>query len=695
MEGTARIPAFGVFSALTLCSVFPLSMYSCHSADSIDLAAFSLSQLVLLPIMLVSAGVILSVGKKRAKIPTRLPLLFRAVFLIAFLWVTAYLLTEFSLFLSSFTHLGLRFFGYIAALLILCTLAAKKGIAAVCRCAVVFFIINALLDVLCLSALSTRVQLDSVFQTVPDSRSLINSSALSLTQLAALPVFAVFDESLPQRGRTPLFAWAVISSAFGVAASVLSAGALGSYARLVRFPFYTAAQTVGIGAFRRIDVVFLCARITGVFLMISLLLCAVYRLCETEKSRRVSSALPVAFAAAVGVVTFAALEFRFVCGIVLDRRLIAAAVLLLLLPLPLAAFLSKLAKRKKAVGAAVLAACVLVCTTVMSGCDKVQLQDRMVIKGVGIDEKNGEYLVTVQYIDNYSDGDKQSNKVISVTGTSVGEAIGALKDSSGSEPFLGQNSAVILGRETAAGDLTALLDYFVRYSESRPTARLYVGENTALELLTFSQNGEVVPIDHLTSISPSGVRNDGRFTVMSLENELLSPTDTPVVSVLGIDDGEVRLASAAYLNSGANLLDKDDYLAYCLLCGIDSESVITVSGVSCEVTRCSADADASLDEGKLRFDVSCKPQLSVLENSRGISNEEIERMFSAYLTEKLGAGAKKMLVENGCDIYGFGRKLGVYDVSRFSGKQQYSDALKTADINISVPCRVVTAKALR
>lgn len=670
-----ELTSFGLFAAMMMCSVFSGQMYSGYVGE-ISLPAFALSQAAVALIGVTGVFIFPKTRQKTRRAET-------AVFLISLLWLTVVPLTQFALFLASFTHLSARFFAYIAALLVLCVFSAKKGIAVLSRCAALFFIAAGALDILGLIMLSFRFSPDNIAIRGIEPTRIFAAFSLALTELLPLPLILCFESSLPSRPRKPLFLWSVLSPAFTGLSAVLSLGALGKYSEYVKFPFYTASQTIAAGAFRRLDVIFLCTRILGVFMLTAVCLAAVGTIGDELRLPRISYIYASLIFAAV---TLAVIFWRF-RGVLLDSRLILAAVIITLI-LPISRIRIRSSKRRTVKAAAAgLGVCIIL--TSFSGCRKVQLQDRMIIKGVGIDEKDGEYLVTVQYIDNYSDGDKQENRVLCVSGSTISEAVTAIKDSTGSEPFLGQNSALVIGSDTAEKNLGALLDYFVRYSESRPTVRLYISQTTAYELLTFSRDGKLAAIDHLTSISPSGSQNDNLFTVLSMTQQLSFATDTPTAAVLSINADAVRLFSVAYISDNTlHTLDSDSYLAYCLLLGLDSESVITVGGVSCEVTKCKSDLTAK-SGGSLELGARVRPQLSVLENHSGMTDSQIESAFSDYLTTLIASALEEMINENGCDIYGFGRKLR----GGFT-RGEYREMLSTAEISADVRCSVSQAKGL-
>ena len=685
---------YALVGVLSLGSYFSAGMYSRFTAGVPDLLTFAAAQVF----VFVGAALfgVFCLNPKSAPHSA----FCRAASALGLALLAASQLAQFALFLGTFTHPSLRFWGFMAAFIAACVLTARRGRRAVFRSGALFFTVNVLIWIWGGFVLAVNAELDKASLAVNLS-DLPGTAALTFCRLAPLPALLAFPEARTKKTGVVVAVWGGVSSAFAALIAVLSFGVLGGSESLCVFPFYTAAQAVGMGELRRLDVFFLCARNVGAFVLISLLFCAIGSLFrgsgelvksegnEEEGARPFSVQLVCAAASFAAV--YAAVEFEPFCALLLSpwTTLLVSVFTLFIVPL-----LGRISFKWKRTAPAALLLSVCLAFPALSGCEKVQLQDRMIIKGVGIDKSGGKYLVTVQYIDNYSDGDKQVNKVVSVTGGSVSEALGRLKDSTGSEPFLGQTEAVIIGSETAKGDLAPTMSYFMSYSELSPTTRLYLSETTALELLGFSQEGELLPIDHITSISPSA-RNDARFTLIDFTNSLLNRTDTPCAAMLGVSGGSVRLSTVAYLPPGrVGKLDENEYLAYSLLLGLDSEAVINEGGASCEVVRCKTKLEA-LPEGEgLRLCADCRPELSVLENPRRLSNAELERVFSDKLSRIICDSVYAITIQDGCDICGFGKTLPPsYPAAQ--NEADYAAVLSRSKLTVNVSCRVTEAKALR
>ena len=116
-----------------------------------------------------------------------------------------------------------------------------------------------------------------------------------------------------------------------------------------------------------------------------------------------------------------------------------------------------------------------------TGCmDSVQLKSRTIIKMVGIDREEEQYLLTLLYFAPQAQlGEKTSStsmQVIQTRGDSISQAFDRVKNYSGNRVFLGNTSFLVIGRQAAQEGLDPLLSYFNANHEVSP--ELYVTMTT-------------------------------------------------------------------------------------------------------------------------------------------------------------------------------------------------------------------------
>lgn len=132
------------------------------------------------------------------------------------------------------------------------------------------------------------------------------------------------------------------------------------------------------------------------------------------------------------------------------------------------------------------------------GCSQVnQLNERLIVNGIGVDIEDGAYVVTMHVFDaqRASAGGEESQDIVVVTGRgrSVIDAFNAITLQSGKEPLFSQNLVLIVGEETAKSGMNNVIDFFIRYYETRPTVELFVAkERTAREVMNCNSDGRLI-----------------------------------------------------------------------------------------------------------------------------------------------------------------------------------------------------------
>ena len=528
-----------------------------------------------------------------------------------------------------------------------------------------------------------------IFEERPER--IFDNTIYLVAYASSIPAIFLFVHKVKGKIKKTVLLAIMVSNLTILALSIISFGVLGEYLHTTPYPFYTATQLIELGAFQRLDVIFLALWTVGMFVNVSLSLSALRECVQNSVHAEKAKILNPILAVIVGIFSLVSAASEPVRYVVMNSKIMLILFISAAFIFPMIVVLSMGKKKISSTAArtATLTLAVILCIPLLTGCQKTQIQERMIIKGVGIDKQDEEYAVTVQYVDNYSDGSEQQNKCIQVKGKSIGDAMGKIKNSSGSEPFLGQNSALIVGWETAKGYMEAILDYFIRYSDARPTVKLFISETTADDILTLEVSGSIIPIDHLMTISPSNSKNDNLFTILNYVNQSKNQTDTPVATVIRVDENTVKLSSVAAIGGEGKIykLDEDEFITYKTLIGIDNGTVLSFEGVSGRVTKCNTNVSAKERNNQLDFDISCKLDITILENPDNISDSQIESIFSEELHSIADNSVKSMLNVKNYDIYNLGRHLKFSDFVKYNNNEVYTEGLKNCNTNINIECK--------
>lgn len=128
----------------------------------------------------------------------------------------------------------------------------------------------------------------------------------------------------------------------------------------------------------------------------------------------------------------------------------------------------------------------------------VDIEKTAIIKAVGIDYINGEYVATAQIaVPEATDTNTESKKTeITASGSTIGNAVKNVGDLSGWYPQLAFCNLIVLGKSTLELNVIKVVDYFSKTLRVQDSALLIVAEDKASDLLK-----ESTPLDSVSSIA--------------------------------------------------------------------------------------------------------------------------------------------------------------------------------------------------
>ena len=568
-------------------------------------------------------------------------------------------------------------------------LSAKRGINGIAGSTVILTMLSGAAVLFVFISLIFRADmLNFSYVYSLDFSDISRSAVYSLSGAVLLPCVLMFGRTAEEKPHKGVNIWITLSFALCISIAVMTYAVSGEYSNYTKFPFYTSAQLLEAGSFKRLDVLFLMLWVIGIYINISVLLSSLkevmYMTYESVTAKRVFVA-GVITVTAVSAVSFKYDELR---DILLDHFFVTLLIILTVFILPGLFLVFNRPRRKKRTAAAVLALLTVLSSFALSGCGKTEIQDRLIVKGIGIDKTDDGYSAAIQYIDTSSSTDAQENKCFSVSGESLADAMGNIKNSIGLEPFLGQLSVVAAGYDTAE-DMDIIADYFMRRNDVRPSVKLYLSQTTAEELLGFKKDGKIMPIDMMTSVSPELSVKSNDYTLLSYINSRIDPVQTPVATVLKCDD-TIRLSTAAVFGSdGVYMLDDDEFTVYKLLQGKIEGSIISKDDISCRVEKCKERISADYNGDTLNFYSENDLVIDILENTDNKTDDEICEIIGEHMEKLSLDAADTVLGKNHDDIYGLGRRLIGFNRRDERAYVRYRELLSDCRLSVNVRCKTV------
>ena len=134
---------------------------------------------------------------------------------------------------------------------------------------------------------------------------------------------------------------------------------------------------------------------------------------------------------------------------------------------------------KKVVIQGLAVAFALISCLSLQGCSyQVQLSQRLLIQGIGIDYEDGVYRATVQ-VTKVSDQEENTVSLMNGEGDSAMDALNAITLANGKKPLYSHSLVLVLGRGCAEKGIRNVMDFFILYPESHPTVNVLMADSSA------------------------------------------------------------------------------------------------------------------------------------------------------------------------------------------------------------------------
>ena len=318
-----------------------------------------------------------------------------------------------------------------------------------------------------------------------------------------------------------------------------------------------------------------------------------------------------------------------------------------------------------------LIACVLAVFLAVSfsACGYRELHQRVLIQAVGVDKSSQGYTVTVRAA---SSQEESGDELYTCQGASVLEALSGLSLTTGREPFYAHNALVVFGKTCGEAGIDDIMDLFIRYHDTRPGVQVYLAEENAAEILSVKQDNQLISTGELQRLSSSGEYNGKAVSVDFLDfvNSGERPGSSPVMPVLGIRQDRVEVLGTAYFQDyrRAGTLTLEETRGFLAIKGELASGELVVEGqdfgmVTLSISRGKTTTQLSFAaNGSPSFRTTCTITADISTLSGGVEPDEefyrqVEEAAVAQLSAEMSAALDKALMEDGCDIFGFGNRI--------------------------------------
>lgn len=343
--------------------------------------------------------------------------------------------------------------------------------------------------------------------------------------------------------------------------------------------------------------------------------------------------------------------------------------------------------RKKAL-LILLSLCILFSFT---GCRDIrQLDERLIIKGIGIDYKEKKYEVTLMYLGSEpaESGKEAPPSILSVKGKTVLDCMTNAVSKTGQELLYSHNLFIVLGKDLLEYGTWDAVEFFSRYYETRATVNMFAAEVEAKKVLNVKG---ITPeeIDNLAKTEQSS----GRTAAIQLYQYVAdaeNKTQRSVMPSLKIDEDKKLCVNGSVVfkeRKKAYALTAEESLGYLILtgrAGKDTEVITTEDdSLSFSLTKTKSDLEVKLKDNKLHcnFKISGVAELYEMSDKeegemRKEVNKEVKRICNGV--------AKESINKQQADILNIGRRLRQSDNHTYNQIEDWDKLLKDAEFNIDV-----------
>lgn len=351
----------------------------------------------------------------------------------------------------------------------------------------------------------------------------------------------------------------------------------------------------------------------------------------------------------------------------------------------------------------------------LCGCmNAAQLKDRTIIKMVGVDLVDGEFVLSMlQFSPQLQSGQEAAaaTLVVQTRGRSVSEAVDGLSQYSGNEVFLGNASFLVVGRSAAQQGLESVLGYFNANHEVSPELYVAMAENTAEEVIR-TQSEQDSSATQLKTLIEQGQKNGllGRPALKDVINRMQSDNAEPYLPLITTEEltdskKVLKIAGMAIFKEGKFLDNLSIEQTRGVLWATDElkRAVMTVNYgeekealASVELTDSESQVKVSMQDGKPVLLLEVRTEGSVLEapfpNGGGVGMEqlgEIQIEVSSQIKDTVRQTVDKVFFEKKSDIFRYSEFIKKYEPDYWKANQEdFEQVIDDCRIEIYVDCLI-------
>lgn len=531
---------------------------------------------------------------------------------------------------------------------------ANKGIEAIVRYSLLLFLL------IIISVITIVVFIYPSFNNdiikALNQESIINSGNNLFFLISESPELIVLflcspftKDSIKKNG----IAWLAFQSVFMLFMLILISGTLGTYLTGTVFPFFKITEVSG--PLQRLNSIFIIVLLSSEITLISTFLFCIkqYLKQTTNNYKSIFWMISVTvFLSSVLIKDNTTISDLLFSNITVTVIIIISAVIIPIIILVSEKYKTIIQKPYLIKRLSIFLIIPIAISLFLSGCNTTQLNQRLIIQGIGIDKKQNQYEITLIMLDTEAENSENTLIIKSFPGKTTAQAIKNSENITGKKILLSQ-CLFIMMNHAAARDLNNTIQYFADNNEIMKTTNIMISDDTAnntiktaIEKLKFHSEDINVITDSNTMHQP--VSHFTLFDYKVNQNIKYSSMIIPVIKYNKTDD--ILFSSDSVITDPVS----NDTMA------INESENLSALIINNKLQNYTLNNNKT--KQSLNFKNSDTRIKTYIKNNR--LNVEIniyidinEKQNAAFLSEQIKTSLQSIIKRNGYDIIGIYKKL--------------------------------------
>lgn len=347
----------------------------------------------------------------------------------------------------------------------------------------------------------------------------------------------------------------------------------------------------------------------------------------------------------------------------------------------------------------------------------VELNERLIIESIGIDEENGKYKITIEGLDSFTAGSDSNSisgealtKCYLFEGDTIGMAMNSISVVTGQIPLFSQARVLVIGKKTADNKLSEVLDFFRREYTTRTDILIAVAEEKASDIIS-ADYGKNVSAGNILEAALSSYEHTGISAYTHLYrffNSVMDEADAAYCPLIAVKENvytkkaEITIKGTRIIGKKKSITISPELTLALMLINNKTENgempLYTEKGVcTLEIIESKTKIRTDIKNKNVIFyiysDIRCDIPEYQTSSFSGLTKEDTEKI--ALLASEKIAGLMYQVLDtayftDNLDIFAFGRRINI------KNNALYNELISTENsIPGNVICNITVNTSIR